>query len=140
MSSKKSRKRQKEGAEGASPSLSAASSRAGTPAPLARPDVAAPGMLVVTNFLEKVDGKVPKTFQNSLVHLGLSTMKSANICIGRPVLLTSLDGKQEVYTAWPVAGFPGGKVGLSEMAQKNVGVRAGETIQVQPLLGAVLQA
>lgn len=23
-------------------------------------------------------------------------MKSANICIGRPVLLTSLDGKQEV--------------------------------------------
>ncbi|XP_016833212.1 ATPase family protein 2 homolog isoform X4 [Cricetulus griseus] len=140
MSSKKNRKRQKEGAEGTSPSLSAASSRAGTPAPLARPDVAAPGMLVVTNFLEKVDGKVPKTFQNSLVHLGLNTMKSANICIGRPVLLTSLDGKQEVYTAWPVAGFPGGKVGLSEMAQKNVGVRAGETIQVQPLLGAVLQA
>ncbi|ERE87814.1 spermatogeneis-associated protein 5 [Cricetulus griseus] len=139
MSSKKNRKRQKEGAEGTSPSLSAASSRAGTPAPLARPDVAAPGMLVVTNFLEK-DGKVPKTFQNSLVHLGLNTMKSANICIGRPVLLTSLDGKQEVYTAWPVAGFPGGKVGLSEMAQKNVGVRAGETIQVQPLLGAVLQA
>ncbi|CAO2613247.1 Ribosome biogenesis protein SPATA5 [Lemmus lemmus] len=67
-------------------------------------------------------------------------MKSANICIGRPVLLTSLDGKQEVYTAWPVAGFPGGKVGLSEMAQKNVGVKAGETIRVQPLLGAVLQA
>lgn len=87
-----------------------------------------------------MDGKVPKTFQNSLVHLGLSTMKSANICIGRPVLLTSLGGKQEVYTAWPVAGFPGGKVGLSEMAQKNVGVKAGETIRVQPLLGAVLQA
>ncbi|XP_005370441.1 spermatogenesis-associated protein 5 isoform X2 [Microtus ochrogaster] len=139
MSSKKNRKRQKESAEGTSPSLSAASSRSGTPGPLARPDVAAPGMLVVTNFLEK-DGKVPKTFQNSLVHLGLNTMKSANICIGRPVLLTSLDGKQEVYTAWPVAGFPGGKVGLSEMAQKNVDVKAGETIRVQPLLGAVLQA
>ncbi|KAM4811873.1 ATPase family gene 2 protein homolog A isoform 6-T6 [Urocitellus parryii] len=87
-----------------------------------------------------VDGKVPKTFQNSLVHLGLSTMKSANICIGRPVLLTSLEGKQEVYTAWPVAGFPGGKVGLSEVAQKNVGVRAGDAIRVQPLVGAVLQA
>uniref|UniRef100_A0A8C6H0T9 AFG2 AAA ATPase homolog A n=1 Tax=Mus spicilegus TaxID=10103 RepID=A0A8C6H0T9_MUSSI len=140
MSSKKNRKRQKEGAEGASPSLSAAPSRSGTSTPFAQPSPAAPGMLVVTNFLEKVDGKVPKTFQNSLVHLGLNTMKSANICIGRPVLLTSLDGKQEVYTAWPVAGFPGGKVGLSEMAQKNVGVRAGETIQVQPLLGAVLQA
>lgn len=140
MSSKKNRKRQKEGAEGTSPSLSAASSRSGTSTPLAQPNVAAPGMLVVSNFLEKVDGKVPKTFQNSLVHLGLNTMKSANICIGRPVLLTSLDGKQEVYTAWPVAGFPGGKVGLSEMAQKNVGVKAGETIRVQPLLGAVLQA
>lgn len=39
-----------------------------------------------------------------------------------------------------MAGFPGGKVGLSEMAQKNVGVRAGDAIQVQPLVGAVLQA
>ncbi|XP_021571172.1 spermatogenesis-associated protein 5 [Carlito syrichta] len=67
-------------------------------------------------------------------------MKSADICIGRPVLLTSLDGKQEVCTAWPVAGFPGGKIGLSEMAQKNVGVKVGDAIQVQPLAGAVLQA
>lgn len=46
----------------------------------------------------------------------------------------------QVYTAWPMAGFPGGKVGLSEMAQKNVGVRPGDAIQVQPLVGAVLQA
>ncbi|KAF6097323.1 spermatogenesis associated 5 [Phyllostomus discolor] len=67
-------------------------------------------------------------------------MKSTNICIGRPVLLTGLHGKQEVYTAWPVSGFPGGKVGLSEIAQKNVGVRVGDAIHVQPLLGAVLQA
>ena len=43
-----------------------------------------------------VDDRIPKKFQNSLVQLGLSTMKSANICIGRPVLLTSLHGKQEV--------------------------------------------
>ncbi|EAX05213.1 spermatogenesis associated 5, isoform CRA_a [Homo sapiens] len=50
-------------------------------------------------------------------------------------------GKEfRVYTAWPMAGFPGGKVGLSEMAQKNVGVRPGDAIQVQPLVGAVLQA
>ncbi|XP_021092122.1 spermatogenesis-associated protein 5 isoform X4 [Heterocephalus glaber] len=134
MSSKKNRKRLNLSMENGSPLSSAASSRAGAP------DSAAAGTLVVTNFLEKVDAKVPKTFQNSLVHLGLNTMKSANICIGRPVLLTSLNGKQEVYTAWPVAGFPGGKVGLSEMAQKNVGVRAGDAIQVQPLVGAVLQA
>lgn len=39
-----------------------------------------------------------------------------------------------------MAGFPGGKVGLSEMAQKNVGVRVGDAIHVQPLVGAVLQA
>ncbi|TEA41787.1 hypothetical protein DBR06_SOUSAS2410028, partial [Sousa chinensis] len=94
--------------------------------------------IIFFSFL--VDDKVPKAFQNSLVQLGLNTMKSANICIGRPVLLTSLDGKQEVYTAWPVAGFPGGKVGLSEMAQKNVGVRVGDAIHIQPVLGAVLQA
>ncbi|XP_034879007.1 ATPase family gene 2 protein homolog A isoform X3 [Mirounga angustirostris] len=140
MSSKKNRKRLNRSAENGSTSPSSASSPSGPPAPSAGPGTAAAaGILVVTNFLEK-DDKVPKTFQNSLVQLGLNTMKSANICIGRPVLLTSLDGKQEVYTAWPVAGFPGGKVGLSEMAQKNVGVKVGDAIQVQPLLGAVLQA
>ncbi|KAM4811871.1 ATPase family gene 2 protein homolog A isoform X4 [Urocitellus parryii] len=129
MTSKKHRKRLSQTSESGSPAPPAAACGS-----------AAAGTLLVTSFLEKVDGKVPKTFQNSLVHLGLSTMKSANICIGRPVLLTSLEGKQEVYTAWPVAGFPGGKVGLSEVAQKNVGVRAGDAIRVQPLVGAVLQA
>nr|XP_030719767.1 ATPase family protein 2 homolog isoform X3 [Globicephala melas] len=134
MSSKKNRKRLNQSAGNGSPSASAASFSAGATA-----SAVAAGTLVVINFLEK-DDKVPKAFQNSLVQLGLNTMKSANICIGRPVLLTSLDGKQEVYTAWPVAGFPGGKVGLSEMAQKNVGVRVGDAIHVQPVLGAVLQA
>ncbi|XP_004426573.1 PREDICTED: spermatogenesis-associated protein 5 [Ceratotherium simum simum] len=140
MSSKKNRKRLNRSGENGSLSPSAAPAAAGASAPSAGPGITAvAGTLVVTNFLEK-DDKVPKTFQNSLVQLGLNTMKSANICIGRPVLLTSLDGKQEVYTAWPVSGFPGGKVGLSEIAQKNVGVRIGDAIQVQPLLGAVLQA
>ncbi|XP_063459963.1 ATPase family gene 2 protein homolog A isoform X3 [Pan paniscus] len=141
MSSKKNRKRLNQSAENGSPLPSAASSCAEARAPSAGSDFAATsGTLRVTNLLEKVDDKIPKTFQNSLIHLGLNTMKSANICIGRPVLLTSLNGKQEVYTAWPMAGFPGGKVGLSEMAQKNVGVRPGDAIQVQPLVGAVLQA
>ncbi|XP_035148879.1 ATPase family gene 2 protein homolog A isoform X2 [Callithrix jacchus] len=140
MSSKKNRKRLNQSAENGSPLPSAASSYAGARTPSAGSDFAsAAGTLMVTNFLEK-DGKIPKTFQNFLIHLGLNTMKSASICIGRPVLLTSLNGKQEVYTAWPIAGFPGGKVGLSEMAQKNVGVRPGDAIQVQPLVGAVLQA
>ncbi|XP_027958067.1 ATPase family protein 2 homolog [Eumetopias jubatus] len=140
MSSKKNRKRLNRSAENGSTSPSSASSPSGPSAPSAGPGTAAAaGILVVTNFLEK-DDKVPKTFQNSLVQLGLNTMKSANICIGRPVLLTSLDGKQEVYTAWPVAGFPGGKIGLSEKTQKNVDVKVGDAIQVQPLLGALLQA
>ncbi|XP_009238577.3 ATPase family gene 2 protein homolog A isoform X2 [Pongo abelii] len=140
MSSKKNRKRLNQSAENGSPFPLASSSCAGARAPSAGSGfAAAAGTLTVTNLLEK-DDKIPKTFQNSLIHLGLNTMKSANICIGRPVLLTSLNGKQEVYTAWPMAGFPGGKVGLSEMAQKNVGVRPGDAIQVQPLVGAVLQA
>ncbi|KAM5233970.1 ATPase family gene 2 protein homolog A isoform 2-T2 [Hipposideros larvatus] len=140
MSSKKNRKRLNRSADNGSPSPSAARSPVGALAPSAEPGIAAaPGTLTVINFLEK-DDRIPKKFQNSLVQLGLSTMKSANICIGRPVLLTSLHGKQEVYTAWPVSGFPGGKVGLSDIAQKNVGVRIGDAIRVQPLLGAVLQA
>ncbi|XP_008141534.1 protein sprouty homolog 1 isoform X1 [Eptesicus fuscus] len=140
MSSKKNRKRSNRSSDRGSPSPSTARSPAGASA--ACPEAgfaAATGTLAVINFLEK-DDKVPKKFQNSLVQLGLGTMKSANISIGRPVLLTSLHGKQEVYTAWPVSGFPGGKVGLSEIAQKNVGVRVGDAIHVQPLLGAVLQA
>ncbi|XP_066089702.1 ATPase family gene 2 protein homolog A isoform X1 [Saccopteryx bilineata] len=140
MSSKKNRKRPNRSSDRGSPSPSVARSLGGASAASADIGFAAPaGTLAVINFLEK-DDKVPKKFQNSLVQLGLSTMKAANICIGRPVLLTSLHGKQEVYTAWPVSGFPGGKVGLSEIAQKNVGVRIGDAIHVQPLVGAVLQA
>ncbi|XP_042637668.1 ATPase family protein 2 homolog [Orycteropus afer afer] len=140
MSSKKNRKRQNQCAENGLPSFSAASSPAGATAPSSGPGfTTAAGTLAVTNFIEK-DDRVPKTFRNSLVQFGLNTMKSANICIGRPVLLTSLNGKQEVYTAWPVSGFPGGKIGLNEIAQKNVGVKPGDAILVQPIVGAVLQA
>ncbi|NXY85598.1 SPAT5 protein, partial [Alcedo cyanopectus] len=70
----------------------------------------------------------------------LSSMKSACLCIGRPVLLTSAAGRQEVCTAWPITGFPGGKIGLSETTQKNLKVNPGDTITVQPVTGAVIQA
>nr|XP_025978275.1 spermatogenesis-associated protein 5 [Dromaius novaehollandiae] len=86
------------------------------------------------------DDKVPKMLRRVLVQLSLNSMKSANICIGRPVLLTSVDGRQEVCTAWPTAGFPGGKVGLSETTQKNLKVNPGDAVTVQPVTGAVLQA
>ncbi|XP_067386309.1 ATPase family gene 2 protein homolog A isoform X2 [Emydura macquarii macquarii] len=79
-------------------------------------------------------------YRKVLVQLGLNSMKSANICIGRPVLLTGTDGKQEVCTAWPIASFPGGKVGLSEITQKNLRVKPGEAVTVQPVVGAVVQA
>ncbi|EPQ07294.1 Spermatogenesis-associated protein 5 [Myotis brandtii] len=140
MSSKKNRRRSNRSSGRGSPSPSTARSPAGASAAcLEAGFAAATGTLAVINFLEK-DGKVPKKFQNSLVQLGVGTMKSANITIGRPVLLTNLHGKQEVCVAWPVSGFPGGKVGLSDIAQKNVGIRVGDAIHVQPLLGAVIQA
>lgn len=42
------------------------------------------------------DDKVPKMLRRTLAQLSLSSMKSAHLCIGRPVLLTSADGRQEV--------------------------------------------
>uniref|UniRef100_A0A8D2JDB7 Spermatogenesis associated 5 n=1 Tax=Varanus komodoensis TaxID=61221 RepID=A0A8D2JDB7_VARKO len=87
-----------------------------------------------------VDDKVPKRYRTSLVQLALSSMKLASICIGRPVLLTGKSGRQEVCTAWPVAGFPAGKIGLSRITQKNLKVVSGDMIIVQPVTGAVIQA
>uniref|UniRef100_G3W267 AFG2 AAA ATPase homolog A n=1 Tax=Sarcophilus harrisii TaxID=9305 RepID=G3W267_SARHA len=88
----------------------------------------------------QTDDPVPKTFQNFFSQLGLNTMKSANLCIGRPALLTSGAGQQEVCTAWPVAGFPGRKVGLSEGVQKNLGVKSGDGVLVEPLTGTLVPA
>ncbi|NXX87931.1 SPAT5 protein, partial [Centropus bengalensis] len=86
------------------------------------------------------DDKVPKMLRRVLAQLSLISMKFANMSIGRPVLLTSAGGRQEVCTAWPAAGFPAGKVGLSETTQKNLKVNPGDAITVQPVTGAVIQA
>ncbi|XP_034968808.2 ATPase family gene 2 protein homolog A isoform X1 [Zootoca vivipara] len=104
------------------------------------PEVPGRLRLAAAEFLSKADDKVPKSYRTSLVQLALNNMKLANICIGRPVLLTSKNGKQEVCTAWPVAGFPGGKIGLSGITQKNLKVGLGETVIVEPVTGAVMQA
>ncbi|XP_077156472.1 ATPase family gene 2 protein homolog A isoform X3 [Paroedura picta] len=88
----------------------------------------------------RADDKIPKAYRKSLVQLALSSMKSGNICIGRPVLLSGKNGKQEVCTAWPVEGFPKGKIGLSGATEKNLRVVAGDVIFVQPVTGAVVQA
>ncbi|XP_075785967.1 ATPase family gene 2 protein homolog A isoform X3 [Pelodiscus sinensis] len=109
-----------------------------TPGPAEQP----PALLTLAaaDLLETADDKVPTMYRRVLVQLGLNSMKSANVCIGRPVLLTSTDGKQEVCTAWPIAGFPGGKVGLSGITQKNLRVKPGDAVTVQPVVGAVVQA
>ncbi|CAM5140173.1 unnamed protein product [Natator depressus] len=130
MSASKRKSRGRLPPESGSPSV--------TPGPAERP----PPLLTLAaaDFLEKADDRVPTMYRRVLVQLGLNSMKSANICIGRPVLLTSADGKQEVCTAWPIAGFPGGKVGLSGITQKNLRVKPGEAVTVQPVIGAVVQA
>ncbi|NXE64064.1 SPAT5 protein, partial [Calcarius ornatus] len=99
-----------------------------------------PLVLRVADAVEAGDDKVPKMLSRALAQLSLSSMKSADLCIGRPALLTSADGRQEVCTAWPTPGFPGGKIGLAETTQKNLKVNPGDAITVQPVTGAVIQA
>lgn len=46
--------------------------------------------------------------RRALAQLSLSSMKSANVCIGRPVLITSADGRQEVrLLIIPTSAFSG---------------------------------
>ncbi|NXG06067.1 SPAT5 protein, partial [Sakesphorus luctuosus] len=86
------------------------------------------------------EDKVPRMLRRALVQLSLSSMKAAELCIGRPALLTSAEGRQEVCTAWPISGFPGGKIGLNETTQKNLKVNSGDAVTVQPVTGAIIQA
>ncbi|XP_072291102.1 ATPase family gene 2 protein homolog A [Eucyclogobius newberryi] len=93
----------------------------------------------VIDFIEKADDKTPKSCRSWLAQMGLASMKAALVCIGRPVLLTSPVG-QDVCLGWPVASFPGGKVGLQKCALSNLKVKQGEEVVVQPVTGPVLQA
>ncbi|XP_062331947.1 ATPase family gene 2 protein homolog A [Osmerus eperlanus] len=94
----------------------------------------------VIDFIEKEEDKVPKRCRAFLVQLSLNAMKTANICIGRPVLLSSSTGQQEVCLAWPTAGLPGGRAGLQKSIQSSLGVQAGGVVSLQPITGPVLQA
>ncbi|XP_018416621.1 PREDICTED: spermatogenesis-associated protein 5 isoform X1 [Nanorana parkeri] len=117
-----------------------AGSVASSPGPEPSAHNSQPSLFTVTDFLEKVEDKVPKCYRCSFVQLGLTSMKLADLCIGRPVLLTSTDGRQEVCTAWPVSGFGSGKVGIGPAAQKNLKVKPGDSVHVEPVNGPVLQA
>uniref|UniRef100_A0A4W5JPA2 AFG2 AAA ATPase homolog A n=1 Tax=Hucho hucho TaxID=62062 RepID=A0A4W5JPA2_9TELE len=90
--------------------------------------------------LYTADDKLSKRCRAFLVQLSINTMKSGNICIGRPVLLSSNTGQQEVCLAWPAASFPGGKVGLLKSTQNSLKVKPGDGVTVHPLTGPVLQA
>ncbi|XP_019901512.2 ATPase family protein 2 homolog isoform X1 [Esox lucius] len=94
----------------------------------------------VIDFVEKADDKVPKRCKVFLVQLSINAMKSAGMAIGRPVLLSSNTGQQEVCLAWPAASFPGGKVGLLKGSQNSLRVKPGDEVTVHPLTGPVLQA
>ncbi|XP_060903665.1 ATPase family gene 2 protein homolog A [Labrus mixtus] len=94
----------------------------------------------VTDFIDKADDKTPRCCRSTLAQLSLNSMKSASVCIGRPVLLTSPTGKQEVCLGWPVAAFPAGKVGLQKRAQSNLEVKSGDEVTLHPVTGPVLQA
>ncbi|XP_044158163.1 ATPase family protein 2 homolog [Bufo gargarizans] len=126
MSASKRKSRGKPGSLGASPGPAAAGSQ--------------PSLFNVTDFLEKEEDKVPNAYRCSFLQLGISSMRSAGLCIGRPALLTSAEGRQEVCTAWPVSGFPSGKVGIASTAQKNLKVKPGDSVHIQPVTGHVLQA
>uniref|UniRef100_W5K8T5 non-chaperonin molecular chaperone ATPase n=1 Tax=Astyanax mexicanus TaxID=7994 RepID=W5K8T5_ASTMX len=109
-----------------------------------------PETVSVTDFIEKgkslystnnlIIKKAPKRCRSYLAQLSLNTMKSVNACIGRPVLITSSTGQQEVCVAWPAAQFPSRKVGLMPETQISLGVKGGATVRLQPITGAVLQA
>ncbi|XP_047208847.1 ATPase family protein 2 homolog isoform X2 [Girardinichthys multiradiatus] len=93
----------------------------------------------VIDFIENADDKTPKSCRWTLAQLSLSSMKPAGVCIGRPVLLTSPSGQQEVCLGWPVASFPGGKVGLQKCAQNNLKVKLREVVTLHPVTGPVVQ-
>ncbi|KAI5628884.1 spermatogenesis-associated protein 5, partial [Silurus asotus] len=91
-------------------------------------------------FVCTAEEKVPKRSRSILAQMSLNTMKGVSACIGRPVLITSSTGCQEVCIAWPAAQFPGRKVGLTPDTQCILGVKAGDAITVEPITGAVLHA
>ncbi|KAK2829126.1 hypothetical protein Q7C36_017116 [Tachysurus vachellii] len=96
--------------------------------------------LCVTDFIEKAEEKAPKRCRSTLVQMSLNTMKGVTACIGRPVLISSPTGRQEVCIAWPAAQFPGRKIGLMTDMQCILGVKPGDAVIVEPITGAVLHA
>ncbi|KAK2891387.1 hypothetical protein Q8A67_014030 [Cirrhinus molitorella] len=98
------------------------------------------GGLTVTDFIDRAEDKVPQRWLSYLAQMSVNTMKTLNICIGRPVLISSGAGQQQVCVAWPVSQFPGRRVGLQSSVQSSLRVNCGSLVRLQPISGAVLQA
>ncbi|XP_073676354.1 ATPase family gene 2 protein homolog A [Garra rufa] len=98
------------------------------------------GRLTVTDFIERAEDKVPQRWRSYLAQMSVNTMKTLNICIGRPVLISSGAGQQQVCVAWPASQFPGRRVGLQSSVQSGLRVTSGSPVALQPITGAVLQA
>lgn len=98
------------------------------------------GGLTVTDFTERAEDKAPQRWRSYLSQMSVNTMKTLNICIGRPVLISSSAGQQEVCVAWPASQFPGRRVGLQSSVQSSLRVKPGDHVTLQPISGAVLQA
>ncbi|XP_051514414.1 ribosome biogenesis protein SPATA5 isoform X2 [Myxocyprinus asiaticus] len=96
--------------------------------------------LTVTDFIERAEDKAPHRCRSYLAQMSVNTMKTLNICIGRPVLITSTTRQQEVCVAWPVCQFPGRCVGLQSSIQLRLRVKAGAHVRLESITGAVLQA
>uniref|UniRef100_A0A671P846 AAA+ ATPase domain-containing protein n=1 Tax=Sinocyclocheilus anshuiensis TaxID=1608454 RepID=A0A671P846_9TELE len=98
------------------------------------------GGFTVTDSAERAEDKAPQRWRSYLAQMSVNTMKTLNICIGRPVLISSSVGQQQVCVAWPVSQFPGRRVGLQSSAQSALRVTSGSRVTVQPITGALLQA
>nr|XP_021336972.1 spermatogenesis-associated protein 5 [Danio rerio] len=98
------------------------------------------GGLTVTDFIDRAEDKSPARWRSYLAQMSVNTMKNLNICIGRPVLISSSNGRQEVCVAWPVCQFPSRRVGLQSSVQQSLCVCAGAAVSLLPITGALLQA
>lgn len=98
------------------------------------------GGLTVTDFIDKAEDKAPQRWRSYLAQMSVNTMKSLSICIGRPVLISSSAGQQQVCVAWPASQFPGRRVGLQSGAQSALRVSSGSRVSVEPITGALLPA
>ncbi|KAM9375656.1 LOW QUALITY PROTEIN: ATPase family gene 2 protein homolog A [Pholidichthys leucotaenia] len=140
MSSKKNKSKSKKIGEGDSSLLMKEESTDSSSSQTSSLEGKPTNCFTTIDFIEKADDKSPKRCRSTLAQMSLNSVKLANVCIGRPVLLTSSTGLQQVCLGWPVASFPGGKVGLQKCVQTNLRVKSGEEVMLQPLTGPLLQA